>query len=133
MHGLYTKKWKKLKESSAHEEEKVEAENEIAIEEEKEEKVEVKKRKDEDNDKLVSRRMAFVDNLPLLTTPLPFTQRFKKAKLDDQFKKFLKIFKKLKVNIPFAEALSQMPKLMTFMKKIMSSKRKLDAYGTVSL
>ena len=28
-----------------------------------------------------------------------------KAKLDDQFSKFLNIFKKIEINIPFAEAL----------------------------
>ena len=70
--------------------------------------------KDDDNDGVVPRRMSFLDNPPLLTTPFPFPQRFRKDKEDDQFKKFMKIFKKLEVNIPFAEALAQMPKYMTF-------------------
>jgi len=41
--------------------------------------------------------------------PLPFPQRFSKAKLDSQFGKFLDILKKLHVNVPFLDALSQMP------------------------
>ena len=43
------------------------------------------------------------------------------------------MFKKLEVNIPFAEALAQMPNYVKFMKEIMSNKKKLDTYGIVSL
>ena len=41
--------------------------------------------------------------------------------------------KKLEVNIPFDEALSQMPHYAKFMKDIISKKRKLDEGGVVSL
>ena len=41
--------------------------------------------------------------------------------------------KKLEVNIPFEEALAQRPNYVKFMKEIMSNKKKLDAYGTISL
>ena len=37
------------------------------------------------------------------------------------------------MNIPFTEALAQMPNYEKFMKEIMSNKKKLDAYVTVSL
>ena len=40
--------------------------------------------------------------------PIPFPQRLKQSKLDDQFSKFLNMFRKLEINIPFAEALAQM-------------------------
>ena len=53
--------------------------------------------------------------------------------MDDQFSKFLNMFKKIEVNIPFAEALAQMPHYAKFMKDIMSKKRKLDEKGVVSL
>ena len=43
------------------------------------------------------------------------------------------MFKKIEVNIPFAEALAQMPHYAKFMKDIMSKKRKLDEEGVVSL
>ena len=42
------------------------------------------------------------------------------------------MFKKIEVNIPFAEALAQMPHYAKFMKDILSKKRKLDK-GVVSL
>ncbi|XP_022880678.1 uncharacterized protein LOC111397949 [Olea europaea var. sylvestris] len=37
--------------------------------------------------------------------PIPFPQRLKKQKMEHQYKKFLEVFKKLHINIPFAEAL----------------------------
>ncbi|XP_052204069.1 uncharacterized protein LOC127809347 [Diospyros lotus] len=64
---------------------------------------------------------------------IPFPQRLRKYKLDKQFEKFLEVFKKLHINIPFAEALSQMPSYAKFMKEILSNKRKLEEYETVML
>ena len=41
--------------------------------------------------------------------PIPFLQRMKKTKLDEQFTKFMNMFRKLEINIPCLEALAQMP------------------------
>ena len=57
----------------------------------------------------------------------------KKGKLEKQFAKFLDIFKKLHINIPFLEALENMPSYVKFMKKILASKKKLEEYGTIAL
>ena len=65
--------------------------------------------------------------------PIPFPQRLKQSKLDDQFAKFLNMFKKIEINIPFSEALAQMPHYAKFMKDIINKKRKLDENGVVSL
>lgn len=65
--------------------------------------------------------------------PIPFPQRLRKHKLDKQFEKFLEVFKKLHINIPFAEALSQMSSYAKFMKEILSNKRKLEEHETVML
>ena len=46
--------------------------------------------------------------------------------MDNQFSKFLNMFKKIEVDIPFAEALDQMPHYVKFMKDIPSKKGKLD-------
>lgn len=48
-----------------------------------------------------------LDNPPIVQPPLLFPQRLQKKKLDDQFTKFLKIFKKIQINMPFANALEQ--------------------------
>ena len=77
--------------------------------------------------------MTFPDNTHVYTPPLPFPQRFRKTKLDEQFAKFLNMFKKLEINIPFADALCQMLNYVKFMKEIMSNKKKLEAYGIVNL
>ena len=38
--------------------------------------------------------------------PIPFPQRLKQSKLDNQYVKFLNVFKKLDISIHFAEALA---------------------------
>ncbi|XP_075515772.1 uncharacterized protein LOC142550583 [Primulina tabacum] len=55
----------------------------------------------------------------------------KKAKLDAQFGKFLKVFKKLHINIPFADALMQTPSYAKFLKDILANKRKLEDHMTI--
>ena len=65
--------------------------------------------------------------------PIPYPQRLKKHKLDKQFTKFMEVFKKLHINIPFADALEQMPSYVKFMKDIMSQKRRLADFETVNL
>ncbi|XP_073309920.1 uncharacterized protein [Primulina huaijiensis] len=64
---------------------------------------------------------------------LQFPQREKQMQLDTQFSKFLEIFKKLHINIPFAEALAQMPSYAKFPKETLSNKRKLVDFETVKL
>lgn len=49
--------------------------------------------------------------------PVLQPQRLKTHKLDYQFSKFLEVFKKLQINIPFAEALEQIPKFRDFVKE----------------
>ena len=65
--------------------------------------------------------------------PLQFSQRFIKVKLDSQFGKFLNMLKKLHVNVPFLDALSQMPLYARFLKEILSKKRKINEHETVAL
>ena len=64
---------------------------------------------------------------------ISFPQMMQKSKMDEQFAKFLNMFKKIEVNIPFAKALAQMPHYAKFMKDILSKKRKLDEERVVSL
>ncbi|XP_065633460.1 uncharacterized protein LOC136069159 [Quercus suber] len=52
---------------------------------------------------------------------------------DNQFSKFLSIFKQLHINIPLIEALEKMPKYTKFLKDIISKKRKLEEHETVIL
>ncbi|KAL8466024.1 hypothetical protein ACS0TY_035223 [Phlomoides rotata] len=43
--------------------------------------------------------------IPKVQDRIPFPQRFVKKKLDEKFVKFLEVFKKLHINIPFYDAL----------------------------
>ena len=64
---------------------------------------------------------------------VPFLQRLQKAKLEEKFSEFLNMFKKIEINIPFSEALTQMPHNAKFMKDILSRKRKISEKGIVIL
>ena len=69
----------------------------------------------------------------LVYTPaVPFPQRLEKSRREYQFSKFLDIFKKIEINIPFAEVISQMPLYAKFLKEILSKKRKIAEEGIVN-
>ena len=67
------------------------------------------------------------------TVPILYPQRLKKNKSDKQFTKFMEVFKKLHINIPFFDALEQMPSYVKFMKDTLSKKRRLSDFKTVNL
>ena len=67
------------------------------------------------------------------TRPILYPQCLKKNKLDKQFTKFMEVFKKLHINIPFVDALKQIPSYVKFMKDILSKKRSLSDYETIAL
>ena len=67
------------------------------------------------------------------TPAVSFPQRLQKAKKEEQFSKFLEIFKKIEINIPFAYAITQMPNYAKFLKDILSKKKKIADEGVVSL
>ena len=53
--------------------------------------------------------------------------------MEEQFSKFLDMLKKIKINIPFAEALAHIPNYAKFLKGILSKKRRFVEEGVVSL
>lgn len=53
--------------------------------------------------------------------------------MDKQFSNFLEVFKKLHINIPFVDALEQIPSYAKFMKEILSNKWKLEENEIVAL
>ncbi|XP_065638021.1 uncharacterized protein LOC136071088 [Quercus suber] len=81
-----------------------------------------------------SREVTFETYSPsIYDPPIPFLQRLRKNNVDDQFSKFLSIFKQFHINIPLIEALEQMPKYAKFLKDIISKKRKLEEHETIML
>ena len=64
---------------------------------------------------------------------VPFPQGLQKEKIEEQFSRFLDMFKKIEINIPFSEALAQMPNYAKFMKDIMRKKKRFSEEGVVNL
>ena len=73
------------------------------------------------------------EGVPDYTPAVPFPQRLQKSRREEQFSKFLDIFKKIEINIPLAEVINQMPLYAKFLKEILSKKRKLAEEGIVNL
>ncbi|XP_050217503.1 uncharacterized protein LOC126668341 [Mercurialis annua] len=65
--------------------------------------------------------------------PIPYPQRQMKRINELNFQKLLNIFKKIQINIPFTEALAQIPSYEKFLKEIISNKNKLEEYVSVAL
>ncbi|KAA3474337.1 Aspartic peptidase [Gossypium australe] len=53
---------------------------------------------------------------------IPYPEAITKDNTEEQFSKFLKLLKKLHINLPFLEALSQMPDSRKFLKKLLTNK-----------
>ncbi|XP_048234382.1 uncharacterized protein LOC107261349 [Ricinus communis] len=62
-----------------------------------------------------------------------YLTRLKQAQVEQQFSKFLNVFKQLHINLPFVEAISQMPRYAKFLKEILSNKRKFEDLASVTL
>ncbi|XP_057723547.1 uncharacterized protein LOC130939460 [Arachis stenosperma] len=62
-----------------------------------------------------------------------YPKRLQKASKDNQFSRFLEVFKKLQISILFAEALEQMPLYTEFMKKLLINKRNWKESKTMVL
>ena len=73
------------------------------------------------------------EKVKVYTPTVPFPQRIQKAKKEEQFSKFLEFCKKIEINIPFAEAINQMPNYAKFLKEILSKKKKIAEEGIVNL
>ncbi|XP_015949453.1 uncharacterized protein LOC107474341 [Arachis duranensis] len=63
----------------------------------------------------------------------PYPQRLRKDGKDNQSSRFLEIFKKLQINIPFVKALEQMPLYAKFLKELMTRKRNWGEKETIVL
>ncbi|XP_073133925.1 uncharacterized protein [Henckelia pumila] len=100
-------------------------------EEESEKPTEAKNSKVEEI--IVEEKKSSVEEKPMFKPTLPYPQRFKKKALDEQFSKFLEIFKKIHINVPFVDALEQMPNYAKFIKDVMSKKRRLQDNEVVNL
>ena len=73
------------------------------------------------------------EGVPAYTPSVPFPHRLQKSRIEEQLSKFLDIFKKIEINIPFAEVIIHMPLYAKFLKEILIKKRKIVEEGIVNL
>ncbi|XP_015954605.1 uncharacterized protein LOC107478964 [Arachis duranensis] len=76
-------------------------------------------KKEEETPDLASPKQVLKPYVP----KVPYPQRLRKDGKDNQFSRFLEIFKKLEINIPFAKALEQLSLYAKFLKELMTRKR----------
>ncbi|XP_050918899.1 uncharacterized protein LOC127136382 [Lathyrus oleraceus] len=93
--------------------------NVVFIDEVERQKDQKMKDKGEDKDKV------YVPPSPY-KPPIPYPQRLKQKKIDNQYKTFIKVIEKLHIEIPFTEAITQIPSYVKFLKDILTNKRRLD-------
>jgi hypothetical protein len=86
----------------------------------------VENEKNQKNEKDVEKNKKKEDGKKVPAHNLPYPKAKSKKDLEKHFKRFLDIFKKLEINIPFAEALDQMPTYAKFMKEILSKKHRYN-------
>ncbi|XP_027922770.1 uncharacterized protein LOC114180667 [Vigna unguiculata] len=65
--------------------------------------------------------------------PLPYPKTHSRKEKEKQFSRFMDIFKKLEISIPFSEALQQMPSYARFMKDLLTKKRKYIEEETIEV
>ena len=111
------KKTEKLKEKEIGKETKLSSSD--LVEEAEKEEVQIEQQVEKGELKKKEEEQAFM-------LVVPFPQRLQKAKMEEQFFRFLDVFKKIEINLPFVEALTQMPNYGQFLKDIMSKKRKFS-------
>ena len=70
-------------------------------------------------------------SVPIKDVPYPHAPT-KKCK-ERQFARFMNILKRLQINIPFTEALKQMPTYAKFMKELLTKKRKFNDQEIIEL
>ncbi|KAK2428208.1 hypothetical protein QL285_026743 [Trifolium repens] len=117
--GEVEKEWEIVQEDESDYEELVENERKKTLEREREgQSSEKKKSKGKEGNEDNGNQAPYRPNLPYPP------RRKAKAKDHQNFKKFMKMFHSLQVNIPFAEALQQMPAYAKFMKELLTKKRK---------
>nr|XP_025616977.1 uncharacterized protein LOC112709298 [Arachis hypogaea] len=125
-------KWEEYKSITLRSGKKVETEA-ITQEEHNKEglKGEANEQKQQQETSTQSEKLAKKEAMKAYQPMLPYPQRLKEENKEKQYSKFLEIFKTLHINIPFIEALEQMPLYAKFMKELLTKKKSLKEGQTV--
>ncbi|GKD64476.1 DNA-directed DNA polymerase, partial [Tanacetum coccineum] len=67
------------------------------------------------------------------TPSIPFPRRLRKEIEEAQQRKFLENLKQLRINLPFIEALAQMPKYAKFLRSLLTNKARIEEAYTITM
>ncbi|XP_022040108.1 uncharacterized protein LOC110942642 [Helianthus annuus] len=85
-------------------------------------------------EKSVEKRPIGVRPSPLVDhSRVPYPARLKHQKYAKQYGQFLEMFKQLKINLPFIEALQSMPKYTKFLKDLLKRKDRIGELSNIPL
>nr|KYP46004.1 hypothetical protein KK1_032388 [Cajanus cajan] len=115
---------REVKEESEKNEEEINKNESVDSEKIKEKNGEEKENKKKKGKEVIS---------TVLVRNLPYPHAPSKKEKERQFLRFLDIIKKLQINIPFTEAMEQMPTYARFMKELLTTKRKVLEEETMEL
>jgi len=131
----------KVVEKFDFEEDDVKVGSEREVEEDKGELVENEKREVVEKDEMERKKKDVVREKgkkkevekKVSTQHLPYPHAPSKKDKERQYARFLELFKKLQIDIPFSEALEQMSAYAKFMKDILSKKKRINDEETIQL
>ncbi|XP_057425760.1 uncharacterized protein LOC130719138 [Lotus japonicus] len=87
----------------------------------------ISKEKEQSKDRIVKERKVDLESNKFTKVHFPpFPTNIAKRRLEKQFSKFVSMFKKLRIDLPFSEVLEKMHQYAKFMNEILSKKRKLS-------
>ncbi|KAI3776015.1 hypothetical protein L1987_45775 [Smallanthus sonchifolius] len=85
-------------------------------------------------EKRVAKQPIVVKPSPLVDhSRVPYPARLKHQKYAKEYGKFLEMFKQLKINLPFIEALQSMPKYAKFLKDFLKRKDRIGEFSNIPL
>ncbi|XP_022032190.1 uncharacterized protein LOC110933268 [Helianthus annuus] len=85
-------------------------------------------------EKSVEKRPVGVRSSPLVDhSHVPYPARLKHQKYAKEYRQFLEMFKQLKINLPFIEALQSMPKYVKFLKDLLKRKDRIGELSNILL
>ena len=91
---------------------------EVPIQDQLEEQKDKVNHEEAEKKKLTDQEVQSKPNSNILTNciPLPFPNRMKKSKKEEQEKEMLEVFKKVEINIPLIDAIKQISRYANFLK-----------------
>ena len=101
-------------------------------EEEEEKEIEVEEAVKEEEKKSTPKSKKLIES-EVKVTPAPFPSRLASTKREREDDEIMAMFRKVEINIPLLDAITQIPRYAKFLKELCTSKKKLRGNETVKV